>query len=139
MAISVVVIQHDMIRSTCLTAIHAVVMLVSLTGDNMTGDLYAELGAAIRERRIALGLSQAELGERADLKRTSVTMIELGSQAVLVHQLIALAKALKLTPDKLLSAVEKQEQPGPSRDLFEAAEMHGLLNSLSEPLPRITR
>lgn len=105
----------------------------------MAGDLYKEMGAAIRERRMALGLSQAVLGERANLKRTSITMIELGSQALLVHQLLAVAKALRIPPDKILAAAQTEEPAGPSRDLFDASEAHGLLSSLAEPIARITR
>jgi len=104
----------------------------------MTGDVYGDLGAAIRERRTAMGLSQAALGERVGLGRTSITMIERGSQALLVHQLLEIAKALKVSPDKLLQSIELPEALGPSRELFEAAEILELLSEM-EPIGRITR
>jgi transcriptional regulator with XRE-family HTH domain len=105
----------------------------------MAGDLYVDLGAAIRERRTAMGLSQAALGERAGLGRTSITMIELGSQAILVHQLLDIAKALKVSPDKLLESIQNKEVAGPGRELFQAAEAHELLSGLENPIRRITR
>jgi transcriptional regulator with XRE-family HTH domain len=105
----------------------------------MAGDFYERLGAAIRERRIALGLSQAVLGERIGLGRTSITMIELGSQALQVHQLFGIAAALKVSPDALLKKVEIPEAAGPSREIFQTAEARGLLAELDEPIGRLTR
>ena len=104
----------------------------------MVADLYAQIGAEIRRRREGLGLSQAQLAEKIGVGRTSITMIERGSQAILVHQLIALASALRISPDKLLAAVEVNEPAGPTRELLEAAEALQLLSTL-EPIGRITR
>jgi transcriptional regulator with XRE-family HTH domain len=65
-------------------------------------------------------------------------MIERGAQAILVHQLLEIAKALRVSPDKLLGAAEISEPVGPGRELFEAAEALELLSDLG-PLGRITR
>lgn len=105
----------------------------------MAGDIYQKLGAAIRERRTALGLSQAALAERVGLGRTSITMIELGSQALQIHQLFEIAAALKISTDSLLKKVEQAGPAGPSRELFQAAEARGLLAELDEPIGRLTR
>ena len=104
----------------------------------MVAGMYAQIGAEIRRRREGLGLSQAQLADKINVGRTSITMIERGSQAILVHQLLDIAKALRTSPDKLLNAVEVTEAAGPSRELFEAAEALELLSDL-EPIGRITR
>jgi transcriptional regulator with XRE-family HTH domain len=104
----------------------------------MVADMYAQIGAEIRRRRDGLGLSQAQLAEKIGVGRTSITMIERGAQAILVHQLVELASALRVSPDKLLDAVDVNEAVGPSRELFEAAEALELLSDL-EPIGRITR
>lgn len=104
----------------------------------MMVDMYAQIGAEIRRRREGLGLSQSQLADKIGLGRTSVTMIERGAQAILVHQLLGIAKALKVSPDKLLDSVQADEPAGPGRELFQAAEAHALLSGL-EPIGRITR
>jgi transcriptional regulator with XRE-family HTH domain len=104
----------------------------------MVADMYAQIGAEIRRRREGLGLSQAQLAEKIGVGRTSITMIERGAQALLVHQLLEIASALRVPPDKLLEAVEVNEAVGPSRELFETAEALELLSDL-EPMGRITR
>ena len=105
----------------------------------MVADMYAQIGAEIRRRREGLGLSQAQLADRIGIGRTSITMIERGSQAILVHQLLDIAKALKVSPDKLLDSVRAQEPAGPNRELFEAAEVMQLLSGLEQSIGRITR
>ena len=104
----------------------------------MVADMYAQIGGEIRRRREGLGLSQAQLADKIGVGRTSITMIERGAQAILVHQLLQIAKALRVSPDKLLDTVEERETAGPSRELFEAAHALELLSDL-EPLGRITR
>lgn len=105
----------------------------------MADEMYAQIGAAIRRRRDALGLSQAQLADRVGLVRTSVTMIEGGSQALLVHQLVDIAKALRTTPAHLLSESEPKPQLGPSRTLYQSSVAEGLLAELHKPIGRITR
>lgn len=104
----------------------------------MVAEIYAQVGAEIRRRREGLGLSQAQLAERIGTGRTSITMIERGAQAILVHQLLEIAKALRVSPDKLISKAEVNEAIGPSRDIFEATKALELLADL-EPIGRITR
>jgi transcriptional regulator with XRE-family HTH domain len=100
--------------------------------------MYAQIGAEIRRRREGLGLSQAQLAARIGVGRTSITMIERGAQAILVHQLLEIAKALRISPNKLLDAIQVKDSAGPSRELYEAAEALDLLSDL-EPISRITR
>jgi transcriptional regulator with XRE-family HTH domain len=105
----------------------------------MAAEIYAQIGAAIRKRRDALGLSQAQLADRVGLVRTSITMIENGSQALLVHQLVDIAKALKAAPGELLAEAGPREEVGPSRALYQTSLMEGLLAGLDRPVKRITK
>ena len=59
---------------------------------------YQELGRRIATRRGRLGITQAEVGERLGVSRASVANIEAGRQKLYVHQLYALARALRV-PD----------------------------------------
>ena len=104
----------------------------------MVANMYAQIGAEIRRRREGLGLSQAQLAEKIGAGRTSITMIEQGAQALLVHQLLDIAKALKVAPEKLLDPIHAEEPVGPSRELYQAAEAHELLSGLDR-ITRITR
>lgn len=76
--------------------------------------LYARLGAAIRERRRELGLTQADLARRVGISRASLASVETGRQGVLVHRLYAFADQLGVDVISLL----------PQRD--EAAEFRRL-------------
>jgi transcriptional regulator with XRE-family HTH domain len=105
----------------------------------MVADMYAQIGAEIRRRREGLGLSQAQLADKVGVGRTSITMIERGAQAILVHQLLDIAKALKISPDKLLDSIEANEAAGPSRELFQTSEVMELLSGLERSIGRITR
>lgn len=68
----------------------------------MVPEIYETIGAAIRKRREAIGMTQAVLANEVGLSRTSVTNIERGGQALLVHQLLDLARALRISPQALL-------------------------------------
>ena len=74
----------------------------------MPTSFYRSLGAAIRQRRSTLGMTQENLASRANLRRTTVTNIERGTQAVFVHQLVDLAKALGVAPAVFLPESEAQ-------------------------------
>jgi transcriptional regulator with XRE-family HTH domain len=67
----------------------------------MTPDL-KRFGQRVRELRIAAGLSQEELAERAGLHRTYIGGIERGERNVGVLNLLQLARALKVRPGELL-------------------------------------
>ena len=65
----------------------------------MVDTTYIALGERVRALREKRHLTQEALADQVGLSRTSVTNIERGRQAVLVHQLLLFAKALdaKLT------------------------------------------
>lgn len=54
------------------------------------------LGVEIRKRRLALGLTQEQLAERADLHWTYVSGIERGQRNVSIIKLYRIATALQL-------------------------------------------
>jgi transcriptional regulator with XRE-family HTH domain len=66
-------------------------------------ELYRRLGRAVSERRRQLGVSQAEIAEKIGMSRASLASLETGRQRIMVHQLFALANALKL--DSILDLV----------------------------------
>lgn len=68
--------------------------------------LIGKLGAAIRERREALGLSQEELGDLASLHRTYVGSVERGERNLTLSGIKRIATALQLAAWELLSRAE---------------------------------
>jgi transcriptional regulator with XRE-family HTH domain len=76
--------------------------------------LQRQFGAVVRRKRLALGLSQEALSEKAGLHRTYVGLLERGLRmpSILVAQKVA--EALSTTTGSLLMEVE-QEPLGASK------------------------
>ena len=72
----------------------------------MADDPKSVLGRAIRERRIALGLSQEKLAEIAELHWTYIGGVERGERNVSLMNIVRIAAALKVTASDLLKAVK---------------------------------
>lgn len=70
--------------------------------DRLKGRL-AELGRRVREERLAVGLSQEELANRAGVHRTYVGSVERGERNISVGNLYAMADALHVSPVALLA------------------------------------
>ena len=104
----------------------------------MPAKRYARIGAEIRRQRVALGMTQAQLANRIDAGRTSIAMIERGGQALLVHQLIDLATALRKTPADILSGAmaDRNESMAPAPS---DRKMKSLLRDLNQSVDRINR
>lgn len=68
----------------------------------MKQEILTKFGNKVRERRIALGLSQEELGERAGVHRTYVGMIERAEKNITLENIEKIAKALRISIDKLM-------------------------------------
>lgn len=64
------------------------------------------LARNIRAQRKVLGISQDELAFRADMHRTNVSAIERGIRNVSLDNLYFLAKALEISPSKLIDEIE---------------------------------
>ena len=74
------------------------------------GELYAELGDIIASRRKRLGMTQTEASSQAGMSRAALANIEVGRQNISVHQLYALAAALRLESPGLLLPVGSLER-----------------------------
>ncbi len=61
-----------------------------------------KFGISIRQRRIELGISQVELGDRASLHRTYIGSIERGERNISLLNIISLCDALKIKPSELM-------------------------------------
>lgn len=71
-----------------------------------------EMGSFIKQRREALGFSQAELSRQADIKQPSLFAIENGTTRDLkCSTLIRLADALKVSPLTILAGVDVAVDP----------------------------
>ena len=69
-------------------------------------NLNTSLGAVIRDLRVAAGMSQEELADRAGIHRTYVSQLERGLKSPTVAILVDLAKALDTSPSRILRSVE---------------------------------
>ncbi|AKZ28545.1 XRE family transcriptional regulator (plasmid) [Ralstonia solanacearum] len=70
--------------------------------DAQDAALAARVGAAIAERRRALGLTQAKLAELIDLEQEAVSRWERGTRVPTLYRLQQLSDALDCTVDALL-------------------------------------
>jgi transcriptional regulator with XRE-family HTH domain len=69
-------------------------------------DPRVQLGGTLRRRRLLLGLSQEGLAERADLHWTYIGGIERGERNVSLLNIVKLARALGITPSRLLTGIQ---------------------------------
>ena len=68
----------------------------------MTRDILIKFGKRVRERRVALGLSQEELASRAGVHRTYIGMIERAEKNITLENIEKISKALNLPIDDLM-------------------------------------
>jgi transcriptional regulator with XRE-family HTH domain len=66
-------------------------------------NLYTTIGLRILTTRRARGLNQAALGHRIGLGRSTISNLESGRQHLAVHQLVAIAQALRIDTEDLLT------------------------------------
>lgn len=69
-------------------------------------EIATAFGAVIRELRNEAGLTQEQLGFEADLRRTFISVLELGQQQPTLTTIFKLAKALKVPASKIIGLVE---------------------------------
>jgi transcriptional regulator with XRE-family HTH domain len=69
-------------------------------------DTKTHFGNNVRKLRLALGLSQEELAEKANLHRNYIGGIERGERNLGLLNLIELARALSVKPAKLLDGIQ---------------------------------
>jgi transcriptional regulator with XRE-family HTH domain len=68
--------------------------------------IQVRLGQNIRERRTTIGLSQEELADASSLHRTYIGSIERGERNVSLQNIVAIARALSVSPSTLLEEIE---------------------------------
>jgi transcriptional regulator with XRE-family HTH domain len=72
--------------------------------------VYRAFGNLLRVvRKQQRGLSQEKLGRLVGLSRTSITNIEKGRHHIALHQLLTLARVLKVRPEALLPSERATE------------------------------
>lgn len=71
-------------------------------------DLAEAFGVVVRELRIKAGLTQEQLGFEAGVRRTFVSVLELGQQQPTLTTIFKLAPALGLNPAALIELVENR-------------------------------
>lgn len=69
----------------------------------MKKNILIRFGKKVREERKKRGLSQEELASRADVHRTYVGMIERAEKNITLENIEKIAKALKISLDKLMN------------------------------------
>jgi transcriptional regulator with XRE-family HTH domain len=87
-------------------------------------------GESLRFHRRRAGMSQEGLGERADLHRTEIGLLERGARVPRIDTVIKLASTLSIRPGELLDGIEwspDSDQPGG----FELRNRHRRLSRLS--------
>ena len=65
-------------------------------------------GKVLRRLREAAGLTQEQLGFDADLRRTYVSILELGQQQPSLTTILKIAQALNCSPGSLLDMVSEE-------------------------------
>lgn len=68
----------------------------------MERDPRVQFGANLRSKRLALGLSQEQLAEKADLHWTYIGGVERGERNLGLLNIVKIARALRTTPSELL-------------------------------------
>lgn len=71
-------------------------------------DLAEAFGVVVRELRLEAGLTQEQLGFEAGIRRTFVSVLELGQQQPTLSTIFKLAPALGLTPAALIELVDRK-------------------------------
>ena len=71
----------------------------------MTSRVRTLLGRNIRQLRKRHGWSQMELGEIANLHFTYISGTELGKRNIAIESIVKIARALRVTPSKLLEGI----------------------------------
>lgn len=69
-------------------------------------DVAKVFGEVLREMRIEAGLTQEQLGLEADLRRTFISLLELGQQQPTLTTLLKLASALKCPAYEIIAKFE---------------------------------
>lgn len=64
----------------------------------------ADIGARIREARLAKGMSQADLAEKSNISLPHISEIELGKADIRLQSFIRIIEALQVSSDEIIRA-----------------------------------
>lgn len=78
-------------------------------------DAAVAFGKVLRDLRTKAGLTQEALGFEADLRRTYISILELGQQQPTLTTILKLARALECPASSLVSLVEVEMENAPRR------------------------
>lgn len=73
------------------------------------GDPKIAFATRLRQLRIAVGISQEELADRASLHRTYISSIERAKRNITLENIYKLAEALNVNPSELLVTDQSEE------------------------------
>ena len=73
-------------------------------------DAAIAFGNVLRRLRMEAGLTQEQFGFEADLRRTYVSILELGQQQPSLTTVLKVAEGLKITAQELIAKVEVELQ-----------------------------
>ncbi len=88
--------------------------------------LYRLIGARLRQRRVALGMTQTELAQVSGVLRTSITNIEAGRQKAPLHVMYSICSALNIEAAAVLPR---------NADVLRLTEVAYSINSLDAEVP----
>ena len=71
-------------------------------------DAALAFGKVLRRLREAAGLTQEQLGFEADLRRTYISILELGQQQPSLTTILKIAQALDCSPGSLMDMVSEE-------------------------------
>ncbi len=74
------------------------------------GEIKANFGNAVRQRRHELHLTQEAVAERADLHRTYVADVECGTRNLSLQSIVKIARALEVPAGSLFHIVDHPSQ-----------------------------
>jgi transcriptional regulator with XRE-family HTH domain len=69
-------------------------------------DVLVQLGKRIRALRDDMNISQEELAGRADIHRNYISQIEGGKRNVSFYNVVKIARALKVSPSRLIDPIK---------------------------------
>ncbi|HEY2282537.1 MAG TPA: helix-turn-helix transcriptional regulator [Solirubrobacteraceae bacterium] len=73
------------------------------------------LGARVRERRQALGLSQEALAHQSGIHWTFLGQVERGQRNISLHNLLKVAAGLRVDPSELVTGLRPPGHPTPTK------------------------
>jgi transcriptional regulator with XRE-family HTH domain len=78
-----------------------------VAGDDkeLGAEIFKAVGPKIAKRREAIGLSQEELADQANLHRTAISPLELGKRGTRLVTVFRIAAVLRVTPAELLDGI----------------------------------